>query len=56
MEVDDADIVKLRGPRDERVEEDRRGGRRAVEIDLRATVNSGDGFGRGDDLHGDQCE
>jgi hypothetical protein len=55
MEVDYADIVDLRGPFDQRLEEHfwRCGG--AVEIDLVAAPDPGDGFGWADELHIDQC-
>ena len=51
VEVDDADVAELRRPRDERVEEDRRRRRRALEVDLLAGRDAGDGLGGGDDAH-----
>jgi hypothetical protein len=55
MEVDDANVVELRRPIDEGLEEDLRGCRGAVEIDLVAAADPGDGLGWADDLHVDQC-
>ena len=46
VEVDDPDVVQLRGARDERVEQDRRRRRRAVHVDLVAGAHGGDGLRR----------
>jgi hypothetical protein len=55
VEVDDPDVVEIRGAIDERLQEDLRGCRGAVEIDLVAAADPGDGLGWADDLHVDQC-
>ncbi len=51
VEVDHAHVVQLGRPGDERVKEDRRGGRGALEIDLLAALDSGHGLGRRYDPH-----
>ena len=51
MEMDDADVPELRGAGDQRVEQDGRRGRRAVDVDLLAGLDSRDGLCGGDDLH-----
>jgi hypothetical protein len=42
--MDDGDVVELRGPRDETVEEDRRRRRRAMEIEPIIGADDRDGF------------
>ena len=44
VEVDDRDVAQLRRPRDERVEQDLRGRGRALDVDLVAGPDPGDGF------------
>ena len=51
VEVDDAHVRELGRPRDKRIEEDRRRRRGALEIDLLAGRDAGDGLGGGDDAH-----
>jgi hypothetical protein len=51
VEVDDADVVQLRGSIDQRLEQDRRGRGGAMEIDAVAGSDDGGGLGRGNDLH-----
>ena len=51
VEVDDADIVQLRRPRDECVEQHRWRGRGAMNVDLVARPDALDGLGGSDDLH-----
>ncbi len=51
VQVDDADIVQLRRPRDECVEQHRRSGRGAMNIDLVTRTDALDSLGGSDDLH-----
>ena len=52
VQVDDADVVQLRGPVDQRLEQDRRRGGRAMEVDAVAGSDDGGGLGRRHDAHG----
>jgi GNAT superfamily N-acetyltransferase len=51
MEMDDAHPLELRRASDERIEQHRRRGRSAVDVDLIARLDACDGPGSADDLH-----
>ena len=51
MQVDDAHVGQVRSPCDQRIEQHRRCRRRALEVDLLAGRDAGDGLGRRDDAH-----
>ena len=51
VEVDDLDVAQLGRALDEGVEQDRRRGRRALDVDLLAALDPRDGLGGRDDAH-----
>jgi len=51
VEMDDADIVKLRRSGDERIEQDRRGRRGTMQVDLVTGADTGDSLSGTDDSH-----
>jgi hypothetical protein len=53
VEVDHPDVVQLRRPGDERLEQDGRGRSGTVDVDLIAGADPSDGLIRGHQLHGD---